>query len=351
MFPEIDYRMTLRLAPFIACLTTGIVILCIGISTPSMAQVTAQMADLSQPPATIALAANIELPDAPDPQQDASSTAGTSSGQTSSVPASGTQAKPDAGKPATQDPDKSQDQNKSQHDLAEQQLKQQQKQRVLGIVPNFNTSYVYGAASLTTGQKFRLAFRSQIDPAAFGIAGFVALIEQAEGSHYAYGGGWGGYAKRYGQTYADSFDGQMLGNAVLPALLHQDPRYFRLGRGSVKRRIMYALGTNVIAHHDGTGRWEPNYSNVLGNFAAGGISNLYLPANERGFGSTITGGLVVIAEGGVGSMFQEFWPDIARHFLHKDPTDGQDAINASKPDPTAGEPLFHNPPKHPAPTQ
>jgi hypothetical protein len=360
--------MTLRLAPIFACLTTGIAVLCISTPTPLMAQVTAQMTaqrvelDPVSLLGTVTLVANTELPDAPKPQlvetaitsdaleadeqQDASSTTGTSSAQTSSA-----QAKPDAGKPATQDPNKPQDQDKSQHDTAEEQLKQQQKQRVLGIVPNFNTSYIYGAASLTAGQKFRLAFRSQIDPAAFGIAGFVALIEQAEGSHYAYGGGWGGYAKRYGQTYADSFDGQMIGNAILPALLHQDPRYFRLGRGSVKRRVLYALGTNVIAHHDGNGRWEPNYSNVLGNFAAGGISNLYLPENERGFGSTITGGLVVIAEGGVGSMFQEFWPDIARHFLHKDPTNGQDAINASKPDPTAGEPLFHNPPKHPAPTQ
>jgi len=260
------------------------------------------------------------LPDAPQPQQ---------------TPASPTPATQAPAQPSAQEPN------------GDDEFKKEQKQRVLGIVPNFNTSYVYGAPPLTTRQKYTLAFKSQIDPAAFGIAGFVALISQAEGSHYAYGGGWGGYGKRYGQTYADSFDGQMIGNAILPSLLHQDPRYFRLGRGPVKRRILYALGTNVIAHHDGTGRWEPNYSNVLGNFASGGISNLYLPANERGFGSTITGGLLVLAEGGAGSMFQEFWPDIARHYLHRDPTGGQDAVNKMKPDPTAGERLFHNPPKHP----
>ena len=333
--------MTLSLAQLSSCLATGVAVLCL--SVPIWAQSPGLNGALLTKGMGLALSEgrllgrdSSDLPDAPAPQETqapkegSATTPVTGSAQTS-VPG-------DQGKPLTTP--------QSQRDLAEQQLKQQQKQRVLGIVPNFNTSYVAGAAPLTAGQKFHLAFRSQIDPAAFGVTGFVALIEQAEGSHYAYGGGWGGYGKRYGQSYADSFDGQMIGNAILPSLLHQDPRYFRLGRGPAKRRILYALGTNVIAHHDGTGRWEPNYSNVLGNFAAGGISNIYLPANERGFGSTITGGLVVIAEGGVGSMFQEFWPDIARHYLHRDPTNGQDAINKSQPDPHGDERLFHNPPKH-----
>ena len=330
--------MNLSLAQIPSCLKAGLAILCL--SAVASAQSFGQDASpLHQEPAVTSnvsqsrvLTASVELPDAPQPQDIDSGSDSFASSQT-----------PQSASPATSQPETPQD----QRDLAAQQLKQQQKQRVLGIVPNFNTSYVYGAAPLSAKQKFSLAFRSEIDPAAFGISGFVALIEQAEGSHYAYGGGWGGYGKRYGQTYADSFDGQMIGNAILPSLLHQDPRYFRLGRGPAKRRILYALGTNVIAHHDGTGRWEPNYSNVLGNFAAGGISNIYLPANERGFGSTITGGLVVLAEGGAGSMFQEFWPDIARHYLHRDPTDGQDARNKLLPDPNAGQRLFHNPPKKP----
>lgn len=266
-----------------------------------------------------------DLPDAPEPQDAAKPSAQTSQTTAAQTP----------------------NQDQSQHNLADEQLKKQKQQRTLGLVPAFNISYVYNAAPLTAKQKFALAFRSEIDPAAFGVAMLVGGIEQAEGSHRGYGGGWGGYAKRFGQSYTDSFDGQMLGNALLPSLLHQDPRYFRLGRGTAKRRILYAIGTNVIAHHDGTGRWEPNYSNVLGNFAAGGISNLYLPKEDRGFSSTVTGALVVIAEGGVGSMFQEFWPDISRRFLHKDPTRGQDAINATLPDPAGGHHLFYNPPKHP----
>jgi hypothetical protein len=334
--------MTLRLAKTSACLATGLAFLYLSISGSAQTPISSSpVTDPSKVETAAASSAPVpvaELPEAPTPQQ--APAAAPAQADTAS---SASQAGPDA--PQTP--------QKTQQQLAAEQVAQQKKQRVLGIVPNFNTSYVYGAASLSTGQKFDLAFHSQIDPVAFGTAGFVALISQAEGSHYGYGGGWGGYAKRYGQTYTDNFDGQMLGNALLPSLLHQDPRYFRLGRGTVKHRILYALGTNVIARHDNTGKWEPNYSNVIGNFAAGGISNLYLPQDERGFSSTITGGLVVIAEGGLGSMFQEFWPDISRHFLHKDPTGGQDAINRMKPDPTGGK-LFSNhhdtPPASPATT-
>jgi len=131
-------------------------------------------------------------------------------------------------------------------------------------------------------------------------------------------------------NYADTFIGNMIGNAVLPSLLHQDPRYFRLGYGPKTHRILYALATNVICKHDVTGKWEPNYSNVLGNLIGGGISNLYYPADERGVGNTLENALTVTLEGGVGSALQEFWPDISRKLFHRDPTHGQDAIYAAK---------------------
>jgi hypothetical protein len=328
--------MTLRFSSIFACLTAGMALLCI--STPLTAQTSGS--DLILEPVKVAVVADSDLPDAPMPQQAPAATPdpGQQPASSAASSASGQQAAPDAAKQAADD-------NAPRQKTAAEQLKDQEHQRVLGIVPNFNTSYVYGAASLSAKQKFELAFRSQIDPVAFGVAGFVALIGQAEPSHPGYGGGWGGYAKRYGQTYTDSFDGQMIGNALLPSILHQDPRYFRLGRGSTKRRILYALGTNVITRHDVTGKWEPNYSNIMGNFISGAISNAYIPEQDRGFSSTITGGLTVLVEGGAGSMFQEFWPDICRHFLHKDPTHGQDAINKMKPDPTGSGNPFSNHPK------
>ena len=186
----------------------------------------------------------------------------------------------------------------------------------MGILPNFNASYISGAVPLTSGQKFRLMFSTEKDPATIGFSMFVALIGQAEGSHRGYGGGIGGYGKRFGQNYADTFDGAFWGNAVLPSLWHQDPRYFRLGQGPAMHRILYALSTNVRAKHDGTGKWEPNYSNLVGNLISGGISNVYLPADERGVGSTFEGAFVVTAEGGVGSMLEEFWPDFV-HYLQR----------------------------------
>ena len=120
-------------------------------------------------------------------------------------------------------------------------------------------------------------------------------------------------------------DGTIIGNGLLPAILHQDPRYFRLGHGTVTHRLLYALATNVICKHDNTHKWEPNYSNVGGNIISGAISNLYYPSSGSGIGETFTNGLTVTAEGGAGSIFQEFWPDISRKFLHKDPTHGLDA--------------------------
>ena len=313
--------MTLRLSPVLTCLMAGIAVLCIR--TPLNGQTSGSVSVQ----ATSALVADVDLPDAPEPQQpqapattppattppatatpessqqpgtapgtapSASSTAGTDSSGQSATPATGT---------------------KTQQEIAEEQLKQEKKQRI-GILPNFNASYIDNAVPLTRAQKFRLMFSTEKDPATFGFSMFVALIGQAEGSHPAYGGGIGGYGKRFGQNYADTFDGAFWGNAVLPSLWHQDPRYFRLGHGPAMHRILYALSTNVRAKHDGTGKWEPNYSNLVGNVISGGISNIYLPANERGVGSTFEGAFVVTAEGGIGSMLEEFWPDFI-HYLQR----------------------------------
>jgi hypothetical protein len=191
------------------------------------------------------------------------------------------------------------------YDLAEQQVHLQEKQRVLGVFPNFYTSYVWKAEPLTSGQKFRLAWRAAIDPVTFLSTGAVAGIQQWENDFSEYGQGASGYGKRYGANYADSFIGLMLGGAVFPSLLHQDPRYFYKGTGSIRSRALYALSTVVICRGD-NGKWQPNYSNVLGTFAAGGISNAYYPANDRGFGLTVENSLIGLAAGGGAALLQEF---------------------------------------------
>ena len=214
---------------------------------------------------------------------------------------------------------------KSQHDKAEEQIKEQEQQRIVGVLPSFNVSYRSDAVSLSASQKIRLAFRSSIDPVAFATPFIVAGYHEARDDNPGFGWGIEGYGKRSGAAYLDAFDGSMIGNGFLPAILHQDPRYFRMGHGTFTHRLLFALATNVICKHDNSGKWEPNYSNVLGNIASGGISNLYYPSSDSGIGQTFTNGFIVTAEGGVGSIFQEFWPDVSRKILHKDPTHGLDA--------------------------
>ncbi len=197
---------------------------------------------------------------------------------------------------------------------------------MLGVVPNFNITYRGDeAVSLKAGQKIRVAFRSAIDPVTFGVAAVVAGYGEVADSDSGFPWGPKGYFERAGAKYLDAFDGTMIGNGFLPALLHQDPRYFRLGHGSKAHRLLYSISTTFICKHDNSRRWEPNVSNVGGNIISGAISNLYYPGNDSSWGLTIGNGLIVTAEGTIGGVFDEFWPDISRKLFHKDPTHGLDA--------------------------
>ena len=277
------------------------------------------------------VAATEAIPDAPQPQieiafleEQAAAGQSQSAPQTASNPIPA-QNLPAQGSSSSQTPAPQPGTEKSRHDKAEEQIKEQEKQRVLGILPSFNVSYRSDAVSLTPKQKISLAFHSATDPVTFATAFIVAGYHEARDDNPGFGWGIEGYGKRSGAAYLDAFDGSMIGNGFLPALLHQDPRYFRMGHGTVTHRLLYALATNVICKHDNTGKWEPNYSNVLGNIASGGISNLYYPSSDSGIGQTFTNGFIVTAEGGVGSIFQEFWPDVSRKLFHRDPTHGLDA--------------------------
>ncbi|HSY66496.1 MAG TPA: carboxypeptidase-like regulatory domain-containing protein [Terriglobales bacterium] len=198
-------------------------------------------------------------------------------------------------------------------ELAEVQIKDQEKQRVLGIIPNFYVSYDPDAVALTSKQKFELAWRSSVDPFTFVGVGAIAGIQQAENGLRGYGQGAQGYAKRYGASYGDVVIGTFLGSAILPSLLKQDPRYFYKGTGSKRSRFFYALASPFICRGD-NGRWQPNYSYVVGNFAAAGIANSYYPASDRGAGYVAETALIRLGESAVASVFQEF---IARKLTPK----------------------------------
>jgi hypothetical protein len=203
--------------------------------------------------------------------------------------------------------------------VAEDEVKVEEKQRVLGFIPNFYVTYLPHAVPLTPKLKFQLAWKSIINPYTFGITGGIAGIEQAENAFSGYGQGADGYAKRYGASYADLVTGTLIGGAILPSLLKQDPRYFYKGTGSKKSRLLYAIAMSVICKGD-NGRWQLDYSGIIGGLAAGGISNLYYPAqNRNGLGLTFENALIGISGGAAGNILQEF---VVRRFTpHVPPPD------------------------------
>ena len=194
----------------------------------------------------------------------------------------------------------------SQVEIAQEQLNLEEKQRVLGVIPNYFVSYDPDAVPLISRQKYQVAWKTSIDPVTWFIAGAFAGVEQAGNVFSGYGQGAQGYGKRFGAAYADLFTSTMIGGAILPSVFKQDPRYFYKGRGTIRSRAMYAIANAVVCKGDNR-RWQPNYSGILGGLAAGGISNLYYPASDRsGVELTFENALIGTAQSAVENLLQEF---------------------------------------------
>ena len=257
--------------------------------------------------------ANATLPDAPVPQQSTTPPPPPASTSTSETAQDQQQKKPNS----------------------DEILRQEEKQRAFGVVPMFQTVSLANQNNippLRPGQKFHLMLRSSTDPFVFAQDAVLSGIGQARNTNsgtkteidpatgqstqvrYGFGQGAAGYFKRFGASYADTADGNFWGNAVLPILLKEDPRYYRKGTGSFASRFLYSAKTALWCRRD-NGTWGPNYANVAGNFIAGGISNIYYPSEDAGFEKTVIGALTVTAEGVIGSELIEFLPDIEHHFL------------------------------------
>jgi hypothetical protein len=213
-------------------------------------------------------------------------------------------------------------------EVAEVELKTEEKQRVLGFIPNFYVSYIPNPVPLTPKQKFELAWRSSIDPVTFVLTGAAAGLEQAQDNFHGYGQGAQGYGKRYGAAYADGVTATFLGSALLPSLLKQDPRYFYKGTGSISSRLLYALANAVICKGDNR-RWQPNYSAIVGDLAAGGISNFYYPSADReGLELTFENALIGIGTSAASNVLQEF---VIRKLTPKLPHYDQSPPDSSSP--------------------
>lgn len=194
----------------------------------------------------------------------------------------------------------------TQAELAEQEIKVEEKQRLGGVLPNFYVTYNWHAQPLNPTQKFELAAHSIYDPSTFVIVGAIAGIQQYQDSFSGYDYGALGYGKRYAADFGNVLFSTLIGGWALPVVFHQDPRYFYKGTGTKRSRFFYALSTAVIAKGD-NGTWQPAYASVLGDFGAGALSNLYYPAsNRQGAGLTFENGLLNLVGNGIGNVFQEF---------------------------------------------
>jgi hypothetical protein len=202
-------------------------------------------------------------------------------------------------------------------EVAEAQIQEQEKQRVLGVFPNFYVSYDPNAIALRPKQKFELAWKTTVDPVTFVLIGAVAGIQQSQNTFGGYGQGAQGYAKRYGAGFGDYVTGTFIGGAILPSLLKQDPRYFYKGSGSKTSRALYAISMAVICKGD-NGHWQFNYSAILGSLIAGGISNSYYPPHDRGAALTFENTAMGIGTAAAANLFQEFivkkiTPNLPKH--------------------------------------
>jgi hypothetical protein len=188
--------------------------------------------------------------------------------------------------------------------------------RVLWIFPSFNVTDDLNAPALTARQKLVMAVRTVLDPVTITESAIKAGIYQSEDAPPGYGAGFEGYAKRLGASYTDMASMRMLGMFAFPALLHQDPRYFRKNHGGVRRRLLYALSQLVVTRTD-SGHETFNSSNFLANVGSAGLSCTYYPEGNCHFGIFMANLGWGFLTRGVGNGLREFWPDIHRHFTSR----------------------------------
>lgn len=188
--------------------------------------------------------------------------------------------------------------------IATQQVEVAEQQRVFGVIPNFYVTYDPHPAPLTAKLKFQLAYRALIDPVT--MAGFVinaGAYQAADYPHYA--GGFKGYGQRLGATFVGGYTKIMIGDAILPSVLHQDPRYFYQGTGTTRSRLMHAIGSPFVTRGD-NGRREINFSDIGGDLASGAIAESYYPEDERGAGLVVRSALIGAGGRMANGILQEF---------------------------------------------
>jgi hypothetical protein len=189
-------------------------------------------------------------------------------------------------------------------EIAAEQVRVEEQQRIFGFIPNFYVTYDRNVVPLTPKLKFKLATKALFDPVTvIGVAGFAAINQAANNPNY--GQGAKGYAERFGAGYADGAIDIMVGGAILPSLLHQDPRYFYQGTGTTKSRVLHAVSSPFITKGD-NGQRQPNYSTLGGDLTTAALANAYYPASNRGVGLFLGNFFIATGQRALANVAQEF---------------------------------------------
>jgi hypothetical protein len=189
--------------------------------------------------------------------------------------------------------------------------------RIFEVLPNYGTVETANELPpLTVGQKYKLATAGVFDWAAFPFNGALAAIAQAKNDPKERGQGWEAYGERYGESFADNSIGTYMTTAIFPGFLHEDPRYYQLGKGRFLHRVYHGINRLFVTRTD-SGHDEFNYSEIVGNATAAAISNIYHVPSDRTVGRNLTTLGFLIFYDGVSNELKEFWPDIRRKVFHK----------------------------------
>jgi len=189
-------------------------------------------------------------------------------------------------------------------EVATEEVKLEETQRAFGIIPNFYVVYGPTPAPLTTKLKFHLALKTSSDAVTIlGVAALAGMNQAGDTPDYRQGAK--GYGQRVGAVAANGLSDIMIGGAILPSLLHQDPRYYYQGTGTAKSRTLHALSSPFVCRGD-NGKRQPNYSSLGGDLGSAALSNVYYPASNRGAGLVFSNFFLTTGERMLSSVLQEF---------------------------------------------
>jgi len=193
----------------------------------------------------------------------------------------------------------------------------QQTRRILGIMPNFRSVSVdQTLPPLSSREKLKLTLQDSFDYSSFVFVGILAGISQAEDSYPEFHGGAPAYARYYWHSYADTLNGNLMTEFVVPSATREDPRYYTLGRGGFVKRTGYSVTRLLVTRSDQGGQ-VPNFSEIVGNGAAAGISGLYYPARYRTWTKTGQRWVMQVSLDGLSNLVKEYWPDLNAKLYHR----------------------------------